>query len=728
MGGREDFRSPRGASSRGVKALQISKKLSSGQKKTLERNEGLEGRNGRPSRSVGSSVPYPDLAQKVMRVETGRTRQSFPGDGRGLNHFQVAKRAGSGKKRRASSAGEDATRTPPTSHERPKRQKQHLSISARSEKLMEQPSADPMPSTSGRGQKITTANFYGASAGRNKRKATVPKRDETRSFQPARSFHRLRRRASTSDDEDDEDVNHGRNRRRERSRTAAKRSNPPPEPILIEVISDGEDEDENEDSRGNAGDASEPVTIASPGTRHSARIREKKGATGTAKLAAMIGKKNVNCMWRSKYTKGRSISISERDLDSLGDNEFLNDTVIDFYISHLLDKMQEETGSKTPGHGGRGAKRASVTSDDIFVFSTFFYRKLINSASSLDKLDKWCRDEDLFAKKYLFVPVCANYHWSLVLISNNLVYSVDNGNKLDDVATTIIHIDSMYAGHSTNNINKNLRKFLDHVWRRSTAIETSICHKVALESSMYERGEKAFNAATILGGRMKSPRQNNYSDCGLFLLKFLEKFLRRAPTAVHGTKVDHNGNKSLGGKFRVDHNGKDEKFGTRDWFRPGDAHELRKFLRHKIMNMVSHSIPSLSSSSSLSPLSPLPPPSLSLSLSVALSLSCLWSWWVDSCLTKPLHLCVCVFPRFDFRFWMSTRRRSGVWRERWHLMIRIRERGRAETKKKMEMSCRSPSPRTRRAKGRKRKRTRRGSSIKRKPKRQRKTWPRGNRK
>ena len=84
-----------------------------------------------------------------------------------------------------------------------------------------------------------------------------------------------------------------------------------------------------------------------------------------------------------------------------------------------------------------------------------------------------------------------------------------------------------------------------------------------------------------------SPRQNNYSDCGLFLLKFLEKFLHQPPTSVHGTKVDQNGNKSLGGKFRVEFNGKDEKFGTRDWFRPMDAHDLRKSLRRRIMNMVS---------------------------------------------------------------------------------------------------------------------------------------------
>jgi len=75
-----------------------------------------------------------------------------------------------------------------------------------------------------------------------------------------------------------------------------------------------------------------------------------------------------------------------------------------------------------------------VLHDQIYVFSTFFYKHLSSGATYVtviiiiclplllsspqkgyEKVSKWAKC-DIFSKKYLIIPINENYHWYLAIV------------------------------------------------------------------------------------------------------------------------------------------------------------------------------------------------------------------------------------------------------------------------------------------------------------------------
>ncbi|XP_061571785.1 sentrin-specific protease 7-like [Cololabis saira] len=129
--------------------------------------------------------------------------------------------------------------------------------------------------------------------------------------------------------------------------------------------------------------------------------------------------------------KGR-ISVSREDLVCLGDGQFLNDVIIDFYLKFLL----------LEGVSGPVADRSHV-------FSSFFFKQLSRRRAAGEgdapsvpdrrtrhqRVKTWTRNVDIFTKDFLFVPVnqefrsqwrfwfwrCWTYSLVLVLVLELLV-------------------------------------------------------------------------------------------------------------------------------------------------------------------------------------------------------------------------------------------------------------------------------------------------------------------
>ncbi|KAJ3279460.1 hypothetical protein HK104_001455 [Borealophlyctis nickersoniae] len=105
------------------------------------------------------------------------------------------------------------------------------------------------------------------------------------------------------------------------------------------------------------------------------------------------------------------VTVRQEDMERLNEGEFLNDTIIEFYLKHLYneqldEKMREET----------------------FIFNSFFYEQLSATPQDktskttddygYDRVKKWTSKVDLFSKKYIFVPINEHLHWYLALIYN----------------------------------------------------------------------------------------------------------------------------------------------------------------------------------------------------------------------------------------------------------------------------------------------------------------------
>ncbi|KAG8214645.1 hypothetical protein J3R82DRAFT_9723 [Butyriboletus roseoflavus] len=99
-----------------------------------------------------------------------------------------------------------------------------------------------------------------------------------------------------------------------------------------------------------------------------------------------------------------ALSIMQSDLRRLQPEEYLNDTLIEFGLKLWLNDLRE----KDP-----------ALADQIHVFSSFFYKKLNNRKSPEDgykSVRKWTSKVNLFAKKYVIVPINENIHWYLAII------------------------------------------------------------------------------------------------------------------------------------------------------------------------------------------------------------------------------------------------------------------------------------------------------------------------
>ncbi|RDL36391.1 uncharacterized protein BP5553_05743 [Venustampulla echinocandica] len=101
-------------------------------------------------------------------------------------------------------------------------------------------------------------------------------------------------------------------------------------------------------------------------------------------------------------------NVDKPDIERLDEGEFLNDSLINFYIrwlQHGLEKSRPDL-----------AKR-------IYFQNSFFYERLTSSAKgrrgiNYEAVQRWTAKVDLFEKDYIVVPVCENLHWYVAIICN----------------------------------------------------------------------------------------------------------------------------------------------------------------------------------------------------------------------------------------------------------------------------------------------------------------------
>ncbi|KAF9907814.1 hypothetical protein EC991_010506 [Linnemannia zychae] len=106
--------------------------------------------------------------------------------------------------------------------------------------------------------------------------------------------------------------------------------------------------------------------------------------------------------------KSKSIAVGAEDVLRLGDGEFLNDTIIEFGLKYALTNMESKN---------------KALSEQVYIFNTFFYQRLLakpakGATSSYNSIKSWTAKVDIFAKKYIIVPIHENLHWYLVVIVN----------------------------------------------------------------------------------------------------------------------------------------------------------------------------------------------------------------------------------------------------------------------------------------------------------------------
>ncbi|XP_043713348.1 probable ubiquitin-like-specific protease 2B [Telopea speciosissima] len=256
------------------------------------------------------------------------------------------------------------------------------------------------------------------------------------------------------------------------------------------------------------------------------------------------------------YPKGDpdAVSIGKRDVELLQPETFINDTIIDFYIKYLKNKIKSEDKHR------------------FHFFNSFFFRKLADldkdpsSASegreAFLRVRKWTRKVDLFEKDYIFIPVNFNLHWSLIVLCHpgEVVNFKDEDIEKSPKVPCILHMDSIKGSHK--GLKNLIQSYLWEEWKEKK------------RESSEDVSAKFSNLRFV---PLELPQQENSFDCGLFLLHYVELFLEEAPVDFSPFKIT---------KF--------SHFLSMDWFPPAEPSCKRKLIKkliYEILEEYSQKVP-----------------------------------------------------------------------------------------------------------------------------------------
>lgn len=96
------------------------------------------------------------------------------------------------------------------------------------------------------------------------------------------------------------------------------------------------------------------------------------------------------------------VLVTRKDLQVLRPGEFLNDTIVDFYLKYVIREL-------TPPENQHR----------VHLFSSFFYKRWITTtdvASRYEAVKKWSGGVNLFEKDFIIVPINEHLHWTLAII------------------------------------------------------------------------------------------------------------------------------------------------------------------------------------------------------------------------------------------------------------------------------------------------------------------------
>lgn len=215
----------------------------------------------------------------------------------------------------------------------------------------------------------------------------------------------------------------------------------------------------------------------------------------------------------------------------LAHGEMLNDNIIEFYLKYIRARLVKKEER-----------------DKVFVFNTFFYQKLTEKQPSISILNKnhrssvgrfewikknfskvksWTKKVDIFKMDYIVLPINDEMHWYLAIIvkprlavvpqrSEDVEQARKRGSFRAHPDTYIVVLDSL---PDPNDVKRKcvldiLRDYLE-------------CELVDKHGS----GE-GYLDRTRIGALYPQgvPHQENYVDCGLYLLQFAEAFLTKPPS------------------------------------------------------------------------------------------------------------------------------------------------------------------------------------------------------
>uniref|UniRef100_A0A060TBL2 ARAD1B16566p n=1 Tax=Blastobotrys adeninivorans TaxID=409370 RepID=A0A060TBL2_BLAAD len=279
-----------------------------------------------------------------------------------------------------------------------------------------------------------------------------------------------------------------------------------------------------------------------------------------------------------KFKDSKPVTVTPADFERLEEGEFMNDTMVNFYLKYLHDKLSDTQPE---------------IAQSTFIFNTFFYEKLTQTGGGYESVKKWTSKIDLFQMRHVIVPIHSKMHWYVAIIYNlpsilriaqkerteqveqaeqqEDVQEVQKGasepatpneddknDDDDDVALikqpkpTDVQVRILRSGKTEVLQPKSPRKrrihdveeqpciFILDSLRASGASNSIRILKDYIVSEAWDKKQLKIDRDLIAGSSPRTPQQPNYCDCGVYVIHYIERFLRQ-PKLFAGLMVDRTG-------------------------------------------------------------------------------------------------------------------------------------------------------------------------------------------
>lgn len=274
--------------------------------------------------------------------------------------------------------------------------------------------------------------------------------------------------------------------------------------------------------------------------------------------------------------RGR-ISINTEDYMCLASDQFLNDVIIDFYLKYLVDNLSTEEQEKVHVFSTFFYKR--LTTKPVKASRKSQPSELDPNLSPSEKrhtrVKTWTKNIDLFSKDFIIVPINENCHWFLAIIcfpgmdgfhtmegqpikidiqpkskkkiaSNVTISNVKKENDSivcdneesdkDEAEGDDSELESDEA--EDNNTSQVITSQVDRppikqpcilifdslAGASRSRVVATLRDYLTCEYKVKMGKEKLFTKDVIKGSCVKVPQQTNFTDCGLYLLQYVEHF------------------------------------------------------------------------------------------------------------------------------------------------------------------------------------------------------------
>ncbi|KAK6200521.1 uncharacterized protein RJT21DRAFT_44540 [Scheffersomyces amazonensis] len=249
-----------------------------------------------------------------------------------------------------------------------------------------------------------------------------------------------------------------------------------------------------------------------------------------------------------KFAHNKIVTITYSDFKTLYNNDWINDSVIDFFIQYEIDKAIHQY--KVLG------------SEEIYALNSFFFTKLMSKSDSEStpnyyaNIKRWLIKLDLMKYPYVILPINENAHWYCCIIkglpqlleqglnekaakekaaneeADRFTFENNSNNTTTPETITEIDdeiIDSPEKGSSTSPPLKKPRHYQTEIFVFDSLAQTHSNINVPLKRFIIDYCKDKYDIdlqkhqIRVFNARV--PKQSNFNDCGIHVIYNFKKWL-----------------------------------------------------------------------------------------------------------------------------------------------------------------------------------------------------------